>query len=178
MRIIAGTYGGRIIKTPVKKSIHPMSERIRGAIFNSLQVELVDKNILDAFAGSGALGLEALSRGAKQATFVEKDRQAASIIKQNLETLNVHQDNYQIIPTTILNWLDKSPNNLRFDLIFADPPYHDLQNQTVLSLKNLLIPDGKLILSQPKSVKSLEIPDLQIIDERIYAEAKIIYYLK
>ena len=176
MRIIAGVYGGRLIDTPNKNSIHPMGDRIRSAIFNKLHTDINDKDILDAFAGSGAVGIEALSRGAKSATFVEQDRDAVKIIRKNLDSLNI-SDNIQIIPTTVLNWL-KHTENQQFDYIFADPPYHNIQNNSVIALKELLKLGGYLILSNPKNAPELKIDGLELIDTRIYADAKILFYKK
>ncbi len=178
MRIIAGKYGGRIIKTPTKDSIHPMGERIRNAIFNRLLSEINDALVLDCFAGSGAVGIEALSRGAKQVYFVEKDRQAVKIIKQNLETIGVDSQGYQIIPTTVINWLENDQTKPQFDLIFADPPYNKTQNNSIIAVSSLLKAGGMLILSNPKSADDLVISNLQLIDSRTYADAKISFYQK
>ncbi len=178
MRIISGEYGGRNIKTPTKDSIHPMGERIRNAIFNKLMAEIKDAVVLDCFAGSGAVGIEALSRGAKRVYFVERDRQAINIIKQNLELLNVDQTKYKIIPTTVLNWLEKTDLDFKFDLIFADPPYNNIQNNSILKAAQTLKKNGYLILSNPKSSQDLIIPEFQLIDSRVYAEAKINFYKK
>ncbi len=177
MRIIAGKYGGRIIKTPTKKAIHPMGERIRNAIFNKLAADIEGKIVLDCCAGSGAVGIEALSRGAAKVYFVEKDRQAIDVIKHNLELLAISSSDYQIIPTTTLNWLQSAPIE-PFDLVLADPPYHKLQNQMILALAQILKPAAKLVLSNPKQVPNLTIPGLDLIDSKIYAEAKINFYQK
>ncbi len=178
MRIIAGKYGGRVIKTPVKQAIHPMSERIRNAIFNKMAVEISGAVVLDCFAGSGSIGIEALSRDAKKVYFIEKDYQAQKVIKQNLELLAVDQNDYKIIPTTIVNWLDSTDQLPQADLIFADPPYQKIQNNSVIVVSKLLKTNGKLVLSNPKSAQDLSIPGLELIDSRIYAEAKINFYQK
>src|SRR4051794_4968213 len=94
-RIIAGKYGGRRIQTPKGSGTRPTSDRVREALFSSLESELGgfdDLVVLDLFAGSGALGLEALSRGAEQATFVESDARAAAVVKANLKDLAANGD--------------------------------------------------------------------------------------
>ena len=83
IRLISGIYGGRKIIAPGGSRTHPMSERVRNALFNSIGDEIVDADILDAFAGTGSIGLEALSRGAKRAVFVERDRLAQGILVEN-----------------------------------------------------------------------------------------------
>lgn len=175
MRIIAGKYGGRVIQTPHKSSIHPMGERIRGAIFNSLFGQLDEAVVLDAFAGSGAIGIEALSRGAKRAFFIDNDRLAVKVIKENLSILGI-DDQAEVVPTTILNWLKNRTSQQKFDIIFADPPYHDLQHSSVQALSQILEPNGVLILSNPKSAPRLEIPGLALESERVYADAKISWW--
>lgn len=174
MRIISGKYGNRNLKTPAGDKIHPMGERIRNAIFNKISGRVVGARVLDVFAGSGAVGIEALSRGAESCVFVEKNRQVAAILTQNLETLNI--DNGRLIQATVLQFIDT--NQQQFDLIFADPPYHDPQNSSVVALADILAPGGQLILSNPKSAPSLAIPGLELTDERTYAEAKISFYQK
>ena len=175
MRIIAGQYGSRIIKTPTKSSIHPMGEKIRGAIFNRLATELPGALVLDAFAGSGAVGLEALSRGAAHVTFVESDRQAIRVINNNLADLNISTDKFSLIPTTVMNWLGQNQVSA-FDIILADPPYFDVQDQTIIRLASFLKPNGQLILSNPKRANTLELPGLILVEQRVYSEARISIY--
>lgn len=176
MRIISGKYGGRLINAPRKDSVHPMSERIRSAIFNKLISQLEGAEVLDAFAGSGSVGFEALSRGAKFVTFVESDRQVARTLSENISSLGC-QCSTKVINSTVLNFAnrDSSP---KYDLIFADPPYFRTQDSSVMILGQLLNPDGELILSNPKSAKTFAIEGLVIDDERTYADAKITFYRK
>lgn len=122
-RIIAGTYGGRRIQTPKGDGTRPTSDRVREALFSSLESELggfdPDLRVLDLFAGSGALGIEALSRGAGYAVFVEAHNQAASVIKRNLTDLGAPG---RVERTKAERWVeDGTPD--AFGLIFIDPPY-------------------------------------------------------
>jgi 16S rRNA (guanine966-N2)-methyltransferase len=121
-RIIAGAYGGRRIQTPKGDGTRPTSDRVREALFSSLESELGGFDglrVLDLFAGSGALGLEALSRGAEWATFVEADPKAATVVRRNLDDLGadgeVERDRAE-------RWVDAGDADL-FDLVFIDPPY-------------------------------------------------------
>ena len=129
VRIIAGKYGGRIIDAPDRRSTHAMSERARNAIFNSLGDSIERAVVLDAFAGSGSIGIEALSRGAESAIFVEKDRIAASIILKNLTMIRATNVS-KVIKAPVASWTTNTKEK-QFDIIFADPPYHDPQLSTV-----------------------------------------------
>lgn len=173
VRVIAGKYGGRIIDAPGRRSTHAMSERIRNAVFNSLTGRLVDANILDAFAGSGGVGIEALSRGAKRCVFIERDHHAAKIIQRNIELLHAEPD-AQVISTTVVNWLSTADPQ-KFDIIFADPPYHDTQLNTVLRLTQLLADDGIMVISLPFDQELPRVRGVRMVDERIYGNAKIVY---
>ncbi|MES2631298.1 MAG: 16S rRNA (guanine(966)-N(2))-methyltransferase RsmD [Patescibacteria group bacterium] len=174
IRIIAGWHGSRIIKGSGTRRTHPMSERIRGAIFNSIGREIDGVRVLDAFAGSGALGLEALSRGAKEAVFIEKDRVAQKVITKNIELLR-EEERAHLVRSTVSSWLgtyDGEP----FDIIFADPPYHDPQLNTAIELLGHLKPDGLMILSYPGRGEMP--PELGEIDVEIrtYGEAALAFY--
>ena len=176
MRIIAGKYGGFKLEAPRANSIHPMGERVRGAIFNSLGAQITDARVLDAFAGSGAIGLEAISRGAQSVVFVEKDKRVLAVIKTNLAKLSLDdQDKAQIFALPVEKFVKKFPAE-RFDLIFADPPYHDLQIKTLQSLPSLLELGGTLVLSTPKQAPEINLPGLIPVKTAVYADAKITYY--
>lgn len=151
-----------------------MSERARGALFNSLGSLVQDAEVLDAFAGTGALGLEALSRGARHATFIERDRLAQKIIDANITTLNV-SDQTKLIKTTVSNWLD-TVEDAQFDLIFADPPYHDTQFSTAVRLLGLLKPQGLMILSHPGRGEVPTKTGVVVVDNRSYGNAFLTFY--
>lgn len=170
LRIISGIYGGRLIKTPGTHATHPMGDRERGAIFNSLQHEIKDKKVLDAFAGSGSIGLEALSRGAEQVTFLEKDRKALKVLTENIETLNVGAQTK--VTKNIAGVTGK------FDLIFADPPYDKPQYALVTSLVDHLKIGGSFILSHPKNLPPPAPKRLALISDKTYANAEIKIYQK
>lgn len=121
-RIIAGEYGGRRIRTPPGDGTRPTSDRVREAMFSAIQSELGGFDglrVLDLFAGSGALGLEALSRGAGSATFVEANARAAAIIKRNLADLGASGD---VLKTTAERFVEIDPPE-PYGLAFLDPPY-------------------------------------------------------
>lgn len=174
VRVVAGKYGGRFISTPSGQKTHPMGERVKSAMFNTLGAKVSGAKVLDAFAGSGALGIEAMSRGASHVTFLEKDRKAQATIKQNLENLNLIE-NSKLIKTTVSNWLATSEEGELYDIIFADPPYHDPQFSTVKKLMGLLKSDGLMVLSYSGIGEVLFETDFVVVDDRSYGNARLIY---
>ena len=173
VRIIAGKYGGRVIDAPDRSSTHAMSERARNALFNSITAELPGARVLDAFAGSGSLGIEALSRGANDVVFVEKDRIAAKIIQKNIDLLKINQA--KVIKTSVSNWLNTSEIE-KFDIIFADPPYHDTQFSTVKRLFGLLKPGALMVLSHPGKGEVPSKTGVVVVDNRSYGNLNLTLY--
>ncbi|HVV81543.1 MAG TPA: 16S rRNA (guanine(966)-N(2))-methyltransferase RsmD [Kofleriaceae bacterium] len=126
MRIVAGELGGRVLRAPHGAATRPTSEKVRQALFNILGPPPAgsagDVHVLDLFAGSGALGLEALSRGAASATFVERARPALAALRANLEALAVG-DRARVHPVDVAAFLAAPPPGPRWSWIFLDPPY-------------------------------------------------------
>ncbi len=175
MRIIAGKFGGRTLKSPDKNSTHPMSERVRASLFNILGEKISGAKVLDAFAGTGSLGLEALSRGAECATLIEKDRKAQEIIASNIELLGV-EDSSKLIKTGVSNWHATTPETTKYDIIFADPPYHDMQLSTVSKLVKHLQPSGLVVLSHPGRGLVPSVQGVVVVDNRSYGDAALAFY--
>ena len=171
IRLISGVFGGRTLAAPAGSRTHPMSERVRNALFNSLASEVAGANVLDAFAGTGALGLEALSRGATHATFVERDRIAQKVIGENITTLGV-KDRTKLVKAPVASWTSTYDGPL-FDIIFADPPYHDVQFSTAVSLMGLLKPGALMVLSHPGRSECPTRPGVVVVDNRSYGDATL-----
>ncbi len=176
MRIIAGSLGGRKIETPDGKKTHPMSERIRNALFNSIGDEIGGARVLDAFAGSGALGIEAISRGASHATFIERDRIAQKVIDENITTLGISEQT-KIIRASVAAWISTYDGEL-FDIILVDPPYHDPQFSTAIQLNGLLKPGALMVLSRPGRSESPTGARIVVVDNRSYGDAALTYFRK
>lgn len=123
MRIIAGSAGGRRFAVPAGAATRPTSDRAREALFSTLTslLDLDGATVLDLYAGSGALGLEALSRGAKQATFVESDPAAARLIAANAADLGLA--GARVVTLTVRRFVLQRPEPSAYDVVFADPPY-------------------------------------------------------
>ena len=117
MRIISGKYRGRKLKEFELNTTKPTIDRVKEAIFNLIQFNVVDSVVLDLFSGTGALGIEAISRGAKKTYLIDNNDKAIQIIKEN--TKNMVED-FEIIKTDYIDFLYK---NLKFDIVFLDPPY-------------------------------------------------------
>ncbi len=121
MRIIAGEWRARALEAPAGRATRPTTDRAREAWMSVLHMSLPDARVLDLFAGSGALGLEALSRGAAEATFVENDPRAIAALRKNLATLGA-ADRSTIVRTDAIRFVKKLDAGA-FDIVFADPPY-------------------------------------------------------
>lgn len=175
IRLIAGTHGGRKITAPDTLRTHPMGERVRNAMFNSLSGAIEGAQVLDVFAGSGAIGLEALSRGAAHVTFIEKDRIAQNVIAENIALLH-EESRAKLIRTTAANWLDTTSRGAEFDLIFADPPYQQPQFSTVARLFGLLKQGGTMVLSHQGKGEVPSEAGIVVVDNRSYGGANLTIY--
>lgn len=189
IRVISGLFKNHKISAPNSRQTHPMSERARNAIFNSISASINDANVLDAFAGTGALGIEALSRGARSCTFIEKSRSAQKNLSENLKILdkNTNAGEAKLIRAGIAGWLNTTESEFRsgeleclpiFDIIFADPPYYDPQFPIIEKLIDRLNIDGILVLSQPIALENFYSQKLTQISEKTYSGAKILIFQK
>lgn len=174
MRIISGSFGGRYIKTPNNRRTHPMSEMVRNAMFNSIGNSVEGAYVLDAFAGSGSVGLEALSRGADKVVFVERDREAQKSIYDNIETLGVDSSS-KLVKASVVSWIN-TYQGPKFDVIFADPPYHDTQFSTVTKLMGLLKVGALMVLSHPGRDECPTRPGVVVVDNRSYGDATLVFF--
>ena len=146
MRIIAGALKGRVL-APVKGRTRPTAAKVREAIFDILGSAVLEVMVLDLFAGTGALGMEALSRGAAQAVFVEEQPAALKVLRRNLETLGL-QDLSLVLPLPVATALKKlAAQGARFSLVFLDPPYGDGAAPTLAALaaSGLLSPQARVV---------------------------------
>lgn len=178
VRVIAGRFGGRKLDAPGYDNARtkPMGERIRNAMFNSIGSEIEGARVLDVFAGTGAVGLEALSRGAKEVVFVERDPLAQKILAKNIALLGVEGE-ASIVRTSVENWL-KTGSEQEFDIIFADPPYHNPQLSTVSKIMGLLKPKGLMVLSSPGRGEGPNLANtgIVVVDNRSYGNAHLISF--
>ena len=149
MRIIAGEFRGRKIIQPESGEVRPTKDRIREAVFNVLAPVIPDSTVLDIFAGAGAYGLEGLSRGAKSALFVEKDRGCAGVISENIRILGVEAISEVMSGDASESIAKLGERKDKFDIIFADPPYNKNMIKNILIIINdydILSPSGLLVV--------------------------------
>ncbi len=176
MRVIAGRLGGRTFDSPGSFKTHPMSDKARGALFNILG-DIEGLTVLDAFAGSGALSFEAVSRGAASAVAIEQDRPAQKVIAANIKALGLGGQ-VRLISASTGAWLQTSPDGEQFDIVLCDPPYSDLQENLVKRLAARVLPDGLMVLSWPDGVDVPGIPGCELLDRRGYGDATLAFYRK
>ena len=134
MRIIAGQFKGRRLEAPAWEGLRPTSDKLRETLFNILAPRLAGARVVDGFAGTGAIGIEALSRGAAHVLFIERDRRAAALIAANLERCRVKQG-YTIECGDVASVLRRAPRGTEHDLVLLDPPY-DIDPDTVTEALN------------------------------------------
>ena len=178
MRIIAGKYKGRVLNPIKNPNIRPTSDKVRGAIFNMLQFELEDKTVCDLFSGTGAIGIEALSRGAKFCTFVESNNRISMDIKKNLEKLDVSRELYEIINKSAESFL--ADNKIKYDLIFMDPPYdHNLINLSIDKIykSGSVCLSGKIVIEHRASeeIDLNYIKEFEMLKQKSYGDTLITF---
>lgn len=155
MRVIAGTARRLPLKTVAGDGTRPTTDRIKETLFNMLQDELYDACFLDLFAGSGGIGIEALSRGARRAVFVEKNRKAAECIRENLKFTRL-ADRGELLTMDVMAALHRLSGQAVFDLVFVDPPYQagwEEQVLTFLAGSDLITKDSLIIVEAALQTK-------------------------
>ncbi len=174
MRVIAGTLGGRRLQSPPGSVTRPTSDRVREALFATLG-PIDGLSVLDLFAGSGALAIEALSRGASHAVFVERNRTAAKVIAENLEALGLAEPRAQLIRGSAQRALAQAARAAeRYDLLFLDPPYRQtaaLGGDILKLIVPILTPSARVVTESDRR-QPFEL-ELEMIDERRYGDTLI-----
>jgi 16S rRNA (guanine966-N2)-methyltransferase len=179
MRVIAGSAGGVRLAVP-KRGVRPTMDRVKAAIFSSLGEAIIGARVLDLFGGSGALGIEALSRGASSATFVEHDRQSAEAIEKNLARTNLQG---RVRGQDVFDFLRQRSNAEKFQIIFADPPYEKNEggeNHTEKLLNNetlpqLLEPGGIFVLEKRPAERLTEMKLWKTVRQKTYGATEVLF---
>ena len=179
MRVVAGDLKGRSLKAPEGKDVRPTSDRARESLFNVLLngmgFAIKGTRALDMFAGTGALGIEALSRGAGHATFLEINRSILKNLSENVKILGVADRAKLIcIDATIF----RPPEGEGYDLVFIDPPYRKgLANRGLIAAATTIpLNPGAVVIAETGADEEIEVPEqLRVTDERVYGAAKIIF---
>ncbi len=177
MRITGGIHRSRKLETPKNDAVRPTSDKVRQALFNMLNSRglVRDAIVLDAFCGTGALGLEALSQGAEQAIFIDKTKSSIDIVRQNIEILNVGgQSRVLLQDSTKIK--QRSDDISQADLVFLDPPYHKglvEKAVTALQASNWLNEECFFVIETAKD-ENVILDSLNIIQEKTYGDTKIL----
>jgi len=174
VRIISGIHRGRIISAPKGHRTHPMSERMRGALFNSLG-DISGLRVLDAYSGSGAVGIEAISRGASFVMFIDQDKNAFNTINSNIKLLGI--ENAKVTKANVASWSDHNFETV-FDILIADPPYDSINNEHFAKLSRNIKDGGLFVLSLPKNSDFQLTEDFELKFYKSYADGSISIYFK
>lgn len=178
LRVTGGRLVRRLFAVPDdadRGHVRPTSDRVREAMFSSLGSVLPEGfasiDVLDAWAGSGALGIEALSRGAARATFVEQNRRVSATLKRNLIDLGLVASADVVVDDTA-RALQRLGDE-RFDLVLVDPPYADPLEPVLPGLVRVLKPDGILVMERDKRASDPEPPGLSLVRDRVYGQTRV-----
>jgi 16S rRNA (guanine966-N2)-methyltransferase len=184
MRIIAGIAKGMVLAAPRGADVRPTSDRVREAIFSSLGERVVAGDVVDLYAGSGALGLEAASRGARAVTFVETAHSALQSLQRNIETFgkgrNVSCELSIVRDDVFVQLRKRASTGQKFSLIFADPPYGKTA-QTLLSdehLASVLAKDGLLVLESAKRDPLAPTSDWAVVRDAVYGDTNVYFFAR
>ena len=179
MRIVGGRFRGRALKGPSTQAIRPTSDRLRESVFNILahgyEGAIDNARVVDLFAGTGALGLEAMSRGARFALFVDDGSEARALLRENVEALGL--GGVTRIFRRDATKIGDAPPGEKFDLAFLDPPYgKGLAPRALLALVNgRWLADGALCVIEEAADEAVELPvGLHMLDRRAYGETQIV----
>lgn len=181
MRITSGIYGSRTIDVPKSDSVRPTQDRVREALFSMLAQDVPGARFLDLFAGSGAVGLEAISRGAKFATFVEADGRHLKTIAKNVDTLKVDKSRCSLARANVYAWLQTFRGE-PYSIIFADPPYALAKERgfkdvlDAIARQGVLAPGGIFIAETDLSQAPETVEGWELLRDRAYGKTRIAIY--
>lgn len=188
MRVIAGSARGMPLQSLEGEKTRPIQDRTKGSLFNIVSGVIPDSHILDMYAGTGSIGIEALSRGAASCIFVENDRTAVEVIKKNLEVTKL-RDKAQVLLSDVFEvvpYLER--NKVKVDIVFTTPPYPLVEKSayrdnllvllSVLCSKQIVQPDGFIILQLRKTTFEMppDAPHLELFDTRTYGDTQLSFF--
>jgi 16S rRNA (guanine966-N2)-methyltransferase len=185
MRVIAGELKGRRLVAPRGMHTRPTLDRVKEALF-SILCDVRDARVLDCFAGTGSLGIEALSRGAAHVTFIEPDRAALTALRRNLATLQL-ETVVRILPQRLERVLKAAPwEKDAFDLVFFDPPYAMIRDGSMAriaevyqrALSRALAPHARIMVEHPSPEPAPPLPGLEFVETRPYGDTALTFYVR
>lgn len=179
MRITGGEFGGRKVRVPAGNRVRPTQDRVRGALFSMLAARIPGARVLDLFAGSGSVGLDAWSRGAAAVVWVESDRRSAGILRENVRA--VAGGETHVACADCLDWLRRA-SCAPFDLVFADPPYDWAHKHGFAGIadrlqeRRLVCPDGFFVTEQPVRMRAETLIGWEALRDRTYGQTRLVVY--
>lgn len=175
MRIVGGIYRSRVLCPFDGEKIRPTADKVRESLFNILQRRIVGCRFLDMFCGTGAMGIEAISRGAEEVVFNDKAKSSLELVKKNLALLKI-SDGYKICNFDAINLSESSLG--KFDVIYIDPPYKEgLGVDAISSASRLLADDGVIVFEDEKAFDG-SVSGLKITDGRKYGRVYLTFFMK
>ena len=182
MRVISGTAKGRRLKAPPGLNTRPITDMIKEALFNVWGSKVADARILDLFAGSGSVGIEALSRGAREAVFVDNANAAVRVIRENLDHCQL-RSGFKVLRGDVFQTLQRiSRQGLQFDLIYADPPFtrEDIFEPVMetISQAGIVAADGIVVIRSPRKKEMSSFGPLTKYRQGNYGESSLHYYCR
>lgn len=180
MRVIAGSAKGRRLFAVPGEGTRPITDRVKEALFNILGADIEEATFLDLFAGTGSVGIEALSRGAARAVFIEKAHKALEVVRRNLELTGLKAQ-AEVVRSDAFHYLTHAPAEAQFDYVYVAPPqYQELWAKALLALDErptLLAPDGLIIIQiHPKEYRPMPLFHLALVGERSYGSTALYFY--
>jgi len=182
MRVTGGEFGGRILKVPPGEKVRPTQDRVREALFSMLMNRVEGAKVIDLFAGSGSVGIEALSRGALSAVWVENNKKHLGVLRKNIEQLVLGRG--EIVFSDVDRWLVSGGAGRSADIIFADPPYDVAKSKgfadmmAVLAEKRVIAEGGLFVAEMPTDCGVEEVDGWELVKDRAYGKTRIVIYRK
>lgn len=180
MRITGGEFRGRVLKTPRGDRVRPTQDRVREALFSMLMAEITGARFLDLFAGTGAVGLEALSRGAAEATWVEGDKGVHRLAVQNVTDIAGAESARNVVCGDVMRWIRTGGRGLSFNIVYADPPYILARDSGLAEIAAALranctiAPGGLLVTEMPIGAPVPDLEGWEVLRDRTYGKTRLV----
>lgn len=184
MRITGGEFGGRVLKTPRGDHVRPTQDMVREALFSMLMADVPGARFLDLFAGTGSVGIEAMSRGASEVYWIEGDRGVAKTTLRNVSEIVGSDAEFRVVCSDVMRWIRSVGRNMAFDIVFADPPYADAKQDgcdgglvalaDALAKGDVIARDGLLITEMPIAAPVLSLDGWRLLRDRTYGKTRLV----
>lgn len=184
MRITGGEFGGRVLKTPRGDHVRPTQDMVREALFSMLMADVPGARFLDLFAGTGSVGIEAMSRGASEVYWIEGDRGVAKTTLRNVSEIVGSDAEFRVVCSDVMRWIRSVGRNMAFDIVFADPPYANAKQDgcdgglvalaDALAKGDVIARDGLLITEMPIAAPVLSLEGWRLLRDRTYGKTRLV----